>query len=276
VRLGEESPALLTVLGEAEWLSELCKGEDGKNDNPTLTGDLLEIYFSSTRAGLGDADVWFARRDSISEPFGSPQLVTSASSNAFDTSPAISPDGLTLWLGSNRDGAYKVDIYETTRPNRDTDQWYPPRNLERPPNSEEDDIPRPLGQHGQVMPLASRRDGPAYATYFAARGADGVFGPPQAMPELAVEGRSISDGCLTNDGLILLFNAELAENQGDLYLARRSSTAVPFEAPIPLDQLNTAGDDRDPWLSPDESRLFFSSDRDGERCIYQVPVRVRR
>jgi hypothetical protein len=127
------------------------------------------------------------------------------------------------------------------------------------------------------MPLASQRDSPGqYATYFATRGADGEFGTPQGMPELAVAGRSSVDGCLTRDGLMLLFNAEPEEGQGDLYLSRRSSTIVPFEAPIFLVELNTGWDERDPWLNSDEDLLFFSSDRDGALCIYQVPVRLSR
>jgi Tol biopolymer transport system component len=96
------------------------------------------------------------------------------------------------------------------------------------------------------------------------------------MPELAVAGRGSVDGFLTRDGLILLFNAQAAENQGDLYLARRSSTTAPFEAPIHLLELNTSWDERDPWLSSDEKWLFFSSDRLGRLCIYQVPVQLRR
>jgi hypothetical protein len=102
VKLGEPSP--FTLLGAPERLSELCgEGKNDNNDNPTLTGDLLEVYFTSTRAGdLGDVDVWFARRGSDSEPFEPPQPLTAVNSNVFDTSPAISPDGLTLWLGSAR------------------------------------------------------------------------------------------------------------------------------------------------------------------------------
>jgi hypothetical protein len=269
-------------LGDAEplRLEELCRGENA--DNPTLTADLLEIYFTSTRVsdlGEGDlhGDVWSARRASQSDPFKDLQALTAVNSNVFDTSPAISSDGLTLWLGSERGGGSggDVNIYRSTRPDRDSGRWSSPVP-EEALNSDKKDIPRPLGQHDQVMPLASQRDSPGvYAIYFATRGEDGKLGFPQAMPELAVPGRSTVDGFLTDDGLVFLFNAELADGQGDLYLSRRSSIDVPFEAPVPLVELNTRGDERDPWLNADQNLLFFSSDRDGP-CIYQVPIELAR
>jgi hypothetical protein len=286
VRLGEHRA--LTPLGAPEQLLELCQPQQDDDppptaDNPTLTADLLEIYFTSTRVtelGEGDArgDVWFARRGSPSDPFEDPQpLPADVNSNVRETSPAISPDGLTLWLGSERGGGDDpdVNIFRSTRSDRDSGRWSSPEP-EEALNSEKKDIPRPLGQHDQVMPLASQRDSPQYATYFATRGADGAFGSPQPMPELAVPPRSTVDGFLTDDGLVFLFNAEPAEGQGDLYLSRRSSLTAPFEAPIPLVELNTAGDERDPWLNAQEDRLFFSSDRDGPLCIYWVPVELAR
>src|SRR6188768_3575031 len=44
-----------------------------RTDNPTLTADLLEIYFTSDRAGQGD--VWFARRASTGQQFGAPEPI---------------------------------------------------------------------------------------------------------------------------------------------------------------------------------------------------------
>jgi hypothetical protein len=275
VNLGERSPPV------PRRLSELC--QEGKNGNPTLTADLLEIYFTSTRDGDlgGGGDVWFARRGSPSDDFEPPEPITAVNSNVKDTSPAISSDGLTLWLGSARGGGSgddaDINIYRSTRSDRDSGRWSSPV-VEEALNSGQKDIPRPLGLNNQVMPLASQRDSPdRYATYFATRGEDGVFGSPQARPELAVGGRSTVDGFLTDDGLAILFNAEPTEGRGDLYLARRSSLTAPFEAPIPLGELNTPiGDERDPWLDADQNHLFFASDRDGALCIYQVPIELAR
>src|SRR6185369_12212771 len=74
-----------------------------RTDNPTLTGDLLEIYFTTDRVS-GNGDVWFATRATATAPFGTPAPVTVVNGDSFETSSAISTDGLTLWFGSDRVG----------------------------------------------------------------------------------------------------------------------------------------------------------------------------
>src|SRR5262245_18013847 len=71
---------------------------DVRTDNPTLTADLLEIYFTSERVS-GNGDVWYARRSARSQPFISPQPIAEVNTASFETSAAISADGLTLWFG---------------------------------------------------------------------------------------------------------------------------------------------------------------------------------
>jgi len=78
----------------AELMSD---GEE--SGNPTLTGDLLEIFFTSEReGGAGDVDVWTARRATADEPFGAPEPVAAVNTDGFETSPAVSLDGLELCL----------------------------------------------------------------------------------------------------------------------------------------------------------------------------------
>ena len=61
----------------------------------------------------------------------------------------------------------------------------------------------------------------------------------------------------------------------DLFVAFRRSTSEPFSATFPLDDLNTGGDERDPWLTPDGKTLYFTSDRDGALSIYTAAVKPR-
>jgi len=137
-------------------------------DSPTLTEDLLDIYFTSRRSGLGKRDVWTAHRDRREDPFGEPIPVEKASSTDDEVSPAISRDGLTLWVGTDRSGRGDLDIWRTQRASRQSDwgELTPVDEL----NSPFDDIPRPPAQGELVMPIASRRDDPRYLqTYFAVR-----------------------------------------------------------------------------------------------------------
>ena len=111
-----EGPRFTTPVLVAELAS------DGhETDNPTLTADLFEIYFASGRdGGAGDIDVWTARRASVDEPFGTPEPVTIVNTEEFETSPAVSLDGLELWVGAERDGGLgEQDIWVSRRTSRD-------------------------------------------------------------------------------------------------------------------------------------------------------------
>jgi OOP family OmpA-OmpF porin len=242
------------------------------NQNPTLTADLLELFFTSGR-GADSADVWTARRTSTQEPFGTPAIVSEISTSSFETSPAVSLDGLTLYYGSDRSGGLgEVDIWQVTRPDRAT-AWADLQNV-APLNSTAKDIPRPLGQHDLVMPLGSQRDSSVgYQTFLAARPATAQpFGTPTMVAGLASEQDAVADGFLTGDGLTLFYSVTPPDQSPDLFMATRPSTAAPFSQPTSLTQLNTDGEERDPWLSPDGATFFFSSDRGGNLQIYEVAV----
>ena len=61
----------------------------------------------------------------------------------------------------------------------------------------------------------------------------------------------------------------------DLFVAWRQSTSEPFSFTQALDDLNTGGDERDPWLTADGKTLYFTSDRDGALNIYTAAVKPR-
>lgn len=269
VELGDKSPRPYHF-GTPQLVPGL--GTTYANDNPTLTADLLELFFTSDRDGVS-TDVWFAQRATTSDPFDTPALVTEVSTPSFETSSAISSDGLTLWVGSDRPGGLgDLDIWMSTRPTR-TAGWSAPVNL-LSMNSTGKDLPRPPGQHGTVMPMASERASPDfYVTYLSTRASrTAPFGTPQPIPELTFADKSTVDAFLTDDGLTMFFSSAPTGATADLYVAWRRSTSEPFSIYEPLDDLNTAQDDRDPWLSPDGTQLYFSSDRDGLLSIYVAAV----
>jgi hypothetical protein len=277
VTLGHAAPESAAVpdaprFTEPKLVAELAS-DDRETDNPTLTSDMLEIYFSSEReGGAGDVDVWTARRVSVDEPFSTPEPVTAVNTDDFETSPAISLDGLELWVGAERDGGLgEQDIWVSRRGSR-ADDWAP---LEQQAelNSSSKDIPRQPAE-GQVMPLASRRGRSGYyETFLAERSSAGQpFGEPRELFELEAAGQNTVDAYLTDDGLTLYFNRSpgAGESKGDLFVATRTTASDTFGAAVPLDTINTADDERDPWLSPDGEHLYFSSDRDGTLSIYEA------
>jgi hypothetical protein len=256
------SPVLVTKLESS-----------AQTDNPTLTDDLLLIFFSSLRDGDAgtNSDVWFASRSSADAAFGAPQRIPALSTELIEGSPAISGDGLTLWLSIKTidDGATS-DIWRSTRPSLTAD-WPPPTRV-TDLNSSEDDIPRPLGNGNLTMPLGSRRDGSHFLTYFASRASIGApFGAFREASELDIDPADINtaDAFLTQDGLTIYF-AHSRSSLGDIYVAHRATTGAPFDPPQPLPGINTAADERDPWVNPEGNVLYFTSNRDGPVNIYRA------
>jgi hypothetical protein len=299
VTIGEK-PAPTYHFGPARLVVELATY--ARTNNPTLTEDLLEIFFTSTR-DQNDFDIWTASRASRDVAFGAPQKVRAVSSGRFDTGSAVSADGLTLWLGSDRRSIGNpsnggLDIWVSTRATRTAD-WSEPV-LVPALSSSSLDIPRPPGLYGLVMPLGSERGpGSVYRTFFALRASTTApFEMPQTVPELVFEDATTMDTFLSNDGLTLFYASGplVMENEGgapsgldaglggsmadgttpvltaDLYVARREKVTDPFSGFTPITDLNTLFEERDPWLSEDKTQFFFSSDRGGNLNIYTCDV----
>lgn len=85
-----------------------------------ISGDGLLLVVSSNRGPNTDEDVYLAERKSVNEPFGKVTLLSSPVSSALaDRHPALSPDGLTLIISSDRKGGQgMVDLHRFTRSTR--------------------------------------------------------------------------------------------------------------------------------------------------------------
>ena len=254
-------PVQAPAFSEPVLVAELVA--DTENLNPTLTHDLQLLLFNSNGdadASVGGKDLFLAERVDGRSDFAEPSLLA-LSTEEFDTSPALSGDGLTIWFGTRvgQEEAKHLDIYVATRATRD--EPFGEATVVAELNSEADDIPRPLGQGGLVMPFASRRDG-EYQTYFASRASVGEpFSVITQAPlaDIIAAGRQVEDAFLTDDGLELLF-----ADGGDLFFAARDSLDDPFGGPLALLTINTEAREIDPWWSPDGQILYFVSDRASE------------
>lgn len=270
VDLGRQSPPF-GPFGAARPLTEL----GSPSQNPTLTRDLLEIYFTSDRAGsVGRNDTWVAKRSQAEEAFDTPELVPVVNSTSEDSSPAISADGLTLWFASNRSGGIgETDIWVSTRSDRNTPWNEPTPVIEL--NTPDFDLPRPLGNHGLQMPISSGSSDETYRLRLATRPAqDAGWSTPSVIAELSDTGASRVDGFLTEDGTTLLFNEEQPDgSHSEIKRSWRVTAGDAFVSPESVgNELNGPTLNRDPWLSADGSQFFFSSDRTGEFQVYEADL----
>lgn len=253
-----------------EWLEpQLLFPQDDELivSNPTFTeqGDVL--FYTEKPAG-DDQLARIYRRTRVGAAWGDRQELdvgTDASN------PAISPSGLELWFGQNVAGGLgETDIWLSRWQGS---VWSTPEHFGAPLNSASHDVPRPPAAGGTIMPLSSKRHGGAlYQIYLATRTADDQPWQDVSSDLLAsINSKSFEsvDGFLTADGLTLYFSSTRnADQQGDLFVAQRSSLQGAFGEPRALRDLNTERDERDPWLSTDGKHLYFSSNRGGQYALY--------
>jgi hypothetical protein len=257
-------------------VAELEAPQGSDDEKPTLTSGMLEIYFLSDRdGGPGGGDVWRATRETVTDPWSAPELVAAVNGPSRETSPAVSSDGTTLWVGSDRDGgAGGIDIWVSMRADAGDDAaWSDPVPVVEL-NSPGDEIPRPPGDHGLVMPLSRRADADApYQVFSATRSSTAplaAWSAPVAIASVNTAGLD-DDGFLTDDGLTLYFSSDRLNGTQDLFVTERSDLASPFASPVPLASLNrSTSDERDPWVSPDGHEIYFTSDRLGELQIFHA------
>lgn len=269
------------LVEEPRALGTINDGE-ATTDNPTLTADRLQIFFSSTRdtnGGPGSSNIWYASRTSTDDDFGSPVLLEGVNTDRPEMSPAISADGSQLWF-ARREGkeeeAPALDIYVADRVGENS--WTNVR-LIGTINSDFADIPRPpaLVDGVWVMPMASRRTTAKYQTYFTTfSGTD--WSEPEPLPELHSTDYENVDGFLRANGTEFYFSSDRDGTQ-DVYFVRASSSTAPLAqrflaadvARLNLSQSAPNAVHKDPWVSEDGQWLYFTSDReDGREQIWEA------
>jgi Tol biopolymer transport system component len=103
---------------------------------PWISGDELELYFVSWRAGgYGDSDIYVARRATVKDPWDKPVNLGATVNSAYgEYQIVVSPDRRLLfftdnWLATPRPGGYSSqDIWMTRRASL-SDPWEMPVNL---------------------------------------------------------------------------------------------------------------------------------------------------
>jgi Tol biopolymer transport system component len=237
----------------------------GSEDDPTLTGDLLEIYFDR------NSDIYFSVRATPTDPWPASQPLAIVNTTSAETTCEITPDGLELFFSSNRGGGPGgTDIYVTTRPNRAA-AFGTPVMLSALASNAEDVTPTPVGNSALVMYLSSNRAGTAggYDLWRTTRPSRAqAWTVPVHVDSLATAGTETEPWVSPSETELYYSGDGLGGR--DLYLATRASVADPWSAPAAVTELNSAGTEEDPWLSPDGHTMIFSSTRAGTYDLYMA------
>lgn len=256
------TPRALTQLGTA-----------GSNeDDPTVTADLLELYFNARHAsGEGAWDIWVATRSNTQAPWGAPRLVSELSTEIEETSPGVSADGLSLWFTRHTACGRTDEIMVAERPGR-AQPWGEPRCVDGL-NSPVEEFGLEVTFDGLQMIFTSDRRGSNDLFISERSEVANNWGFPALLTAVNSDW-SDGDGQLSAGGLTLLFASTRPGGSSDLYWSNRTSLAAEFSVPKPIAELNSNVGDTDPWLSEDQTYMLFSSERDGQQRIYEVDLRM--
>jgi hypothetical protein len=230
------------------------------DDDPELSGDQLELYFTSSRIGgaAQGGDVWRAVRASRDDAWGAPALVDALSSGNDETQPTLCCDDLVMYLGTGRSpAAGGADLFIATRPTRD-DPWSVPMQVTELSGTGYD-AGGASTRDGLSLVVDTDRTGGLRQLHLARRAQPTVaWSAPVPLDDVAAPATAVQvDPFLVGD-LALLFSSNRATPDFDLWIAVRPALDAPFSPPVPITVANTSADERDPWLSADGRTLYFA------------------
>ncbi|HEX6242026.1 MAG TPA: hypothetical protein VFZ61_14050 [Polyangiales bacterium] len=228
----------------------------------------------SEEAGLSDASTTDAASTDAGRPeagapeggaFSEPSPVANISTDGGrDDDPSLSADLTLLFFNSRREGGKgREDIWFATRASA-ADPWEAPRALEAL-NTDERETGIALSADGLRLWFSSDRDGGqgGLDVYLSTRGARSE---DWSAPERVVELCSNQDdliSAVTEDGrTAYLARREGEDDDYDLYVAMRESSAAAFTAPVPLTELNSEKEESDAFPFAEGLRLVLTRDED--------------
>jgi WD40-like Beta Propeller Repeat len=246
----------------------------------TLAVALAGVAVAAAAPVAGASGTW-APAQKIDEIAGnSPELNT----QSLDGCPIQSPDGLSLYMASNRPGGVGLlDIWVATRPHRHA-PWGAPVNLGEPVNSAADDFcPTPIRGGGlffvsrEALPGSCGQGDIYFTRHNHGRGWSepenlgcAPAGPNSALDE---QGPSyVRAGTLGS----LYFSRSAATVPGDIFMAR-GLAGWRFGPATPVTELNDAtANDIQPNVRADGREVVLSSNRTGTLGAQDIWVATRK
>jgi len=229
------------------------------DDDPTLTGDQLEIVFQSARGGMNR--LWRSVRATANDPWPAPAPITELDAFTPNT-PELSRDGLRMRFSAPGPIGGE-DLYLVTRPDR-ASPWGAPVHLAELSSTDTDSgAVEFLDGYGLVL----FRAGDLLETVN-----DACAGFPAPMPLTgAVQTGAVkANPWMRNDGLIVVYPTMGTTGVSDLHIATRDRVGGPFVTLSELTTLNSNNVDDDPWVADDLRVIYFMSARTGNSELYMA------
>ena len=228
--------------------------EDTEEDDPSLTGDLLEIFF------LRNEKLWTSLRPTTTAVWPPPHVITELDGPEIELRPSVSADGKTLYF-TRRPTGQQGDIYVSIRAARGQPWSIPSRvdiDLARPDKEELCGWSSADGTSLLVTATSTRGD---RDVYLATRSGNAFTTVP-----LTGINTTDNDGAAwaTADGNQLMFDSDRYGTIDIWEAVKRGDTWDVAHHP----ELSTGRSDGTPWLSPDGAVVVYSQTTGGTDDLF--------
>jgi len=199
--------------------------------------------------------------------FSAPQRLDSLDTEELDDDATLTRDGLHIFYGSERkeDGGQGMEDIWTAERGSLTEDWGAPSPVSAV-SSPARETSAAIAPDGLTLWFSSNRPGASegYDVWVSARSSlTEAWATPHVVRELSGPGDDRPRPPIDGNTLMPLA-VESSGEPPDLYLAERSDKGAPWGRPYPIDELNTAKGEGDPFLTSDGLTLFFASDAEGQ------------
>lgn len=239
--------------------------ESSSGGVPRLTADELEIFFHGVVSTMGtvDGNIYRAERSTTGRPFGEPIALTKVNTTSNEFNASVSSDGLMLFFESDRTSGEGNHLYVSTRTARVGEFGAPSEvaNINSPTVTDGDDQPFVTADGQELWFTSTRTGGLGVEDIYHAVWNGSGFANVAAITALS---SSAADWLptLSADKLTVYLSSNRPGGKGsfDIWTAHRSTTSDGFPPPTPVPEINSSANDYVGWLSPDNCRLYFSSE----------------
>jgi hypothetical protein len=194
--------------------------------------------------------------------FGTPAILSSINSTAFDRDPFLAPDELTMWVSSGRAGGTGGTVWIAKR--SVATGPFDPAQVDTSFDSAGNETKLSMTADGLYAVVGSDRTGSAQVDVWEASRptVDDNWSTMTRTHTMAVNTAVADhDPTVSADGL-RLYVAPASGTQ-HISVATRADRTSNFSAPVELTELTSGSGDADPSPTPDEQILLFASNRPG-------------
>lgn len=236
-----------------------------------LTADELELYYDDAIGTAPSTSLYRAQRSAIGQPFGALLALTQVNTGMGDANASVSSDGLVLFFESYRLPGQGLKLFVSTRTSRIGEFGAPSKvaNVNSTTVTDNDAHPFVTADGQELWFISNRAGGLGNYDIYHAVWNGSSFTNIAAAPELSTNATDFLP-TLSADKLTVYVSSNRPGGKGsfDIWTAHRSTTSDGFPAPRLVPELNSSATDLVGWLSPDNCRLYFSSDVAGTPNLY--------